>query len=219
MDTHPLWFIGISLVLALLPLVVGVFSSYLKVSIVLGFFRSGLGAQQVPGPLVIMGLSIGITCAVMAPVFEQTLTAAETVPFEKITRHGPLQARDHLAPLIKPWKSFLEAHTGKRELEAFSRGRAEEESGSDEQTSPAWAVLLPSFIVSQLREAFTIGFLVLIPFLVIDIIVANVLVGLGMYMLSPVIISLPLKLLLFLLADGWLLLTGNLIASFGGHGV
>lgn len=129
MDTHPLWFIGISLVLALLPLVVGVFSSYLKVSIVLGFFRSGLGAQQVPGPLVIMGLSIGITCAVMAPVFEQTLTAAETVPFEKITRHGPLQARDHLAPLIKPWKSFWkrtqESANWKPSLEAEPKKRVD----------------------------------------------------------------------------------------------
>ena len=220
---HPYWLVLISLLLALAPVVVGLFTAFIKIHVVLSFFRSGLGAQQIPSGLVILGLSIALTFSVMTP----TLTACEATlasfPWKKLERSPDKIKRSDLEPIIAPWREFLEKHTGEREKRVFERLSGNRPVMSDEESAGAevqsvsetsWSVLLPAFVVTELKEAFLIGFMLLLPFLAIDLIVANILAGVGMFMVSPVMISLPLKVALFVFADGWLLLTKGLVESY-----
>ena len=204
-----------SLALGLLPLLAGVASSYLKVSIVLGMIRSGLGAQQVPGTMVTMSLAVAITLAVMAPVLSRSADVVTSLDAQKLSKSSPHDVLEQLAPAIAPWREFMQKHTGERELAVMRQAmKSNFEALKNDQIIELRA-LIPAFVLSELKQGFAMGFVVLLPFLVIDLVVANLLVGMGMMMVSPVMVSLPLKLLLFVLSDGWLLLCRGLIESYG----
>ncbi len=240
---HPYWLVILAFILGLVPILIGIATSYLKVNIVLGFLKSGLGTQQAPGAVVVMALSISLSLFIMSPVIEETAKIGATLPMERLLKAPTMAALAELSPILQPWRSFLARHLGERELNYIvsevvklkdgevlpslpahgAEIQAEGGGTGDPTSSMAFdrahlplKVLLPTFVLSELKEAFSMGFVLLLPFLVIDLIVANILVGLGMSMVSPPLISLPLKIALFVAADGWLLLSKGLIQSFGG---
>ncbi len=219
-------FISISVALALVPLLLGLLTSYIKISIVLGMTRSALGTQQVPSGLVIMAMSLALTYFTMAPIIEACLAHSEKIDYKTIFANPSLQAFRDSSAAFDPWRGFLETHAGKRERKALellaqhpelpaSAGPIlEAKTEAEEQSKTSLRILIPAFILTELKEGFAMAFVLLLPFLVVDLIVANILVGLGMYMVSPVMIALPLKLILFVLTDGWLLLAKGLINSY-----
>lgn len=214
--THPLFLIGVASLAALLPVLMGAVTSYVKVSVVIGMVRSALGTQNVPGPLVVTALSIALTWFIMAPVAKLSFERVSSVELRSIQKDPTIEKLSLLAPAVEPWREFLFTHSGKRELRAIAHlvpgstpGEGEPSPGSVELR-----VLITSFLLTELRQAFSMAFVVLLPFLVIDMVVANVLVGMGMFMVSPVMISLPLKLILFVMSDAWLLLVQGLIRSY-----
>lgn len=216
-SANPFWLILLSLSFALLPVLVGVCTSYLKVSIVLSLLKNGLGAQGVPGALVNMTLSLGLTFYIMAPVFQKSLENGKLIDFTEFAKNPSFKTAASMAPIMDPWLDFMRKHAGRRELEVLA-----EISGSNathapraEENQPTMQLVLPAFVLSELKEGFAMGFVMLLPFMAVDLIVANILAGLGMFMLSPMVISLPLKILLFVLCDGWILLGRGLISSYG----
>ncbi len=218
---NPLHIITASALIALIPIAIGLFTSYIKLSVVFGMVKNALGTQQVPGPMVTMALSLGLTVFIMSPVFERMSDIIKTKNLEKLIEKPGLAGLIELAPVIKPWTEFITAHCGKRELAVLSMLPKDERESKDFQQSssnqnPSFKVVMVAFVLTELKEGFSMAFVLLLPFLVIDLIVANVLAGMGMYMVSPQMISLPLKLLLFVIGDGWLLLAKGLINSYGG---
>jgi type III secretion protein R len=220
-NLNPFWLIFATSCLALLPIAISLVTSYVKVSVVLSMVRNALGTQQVPGTLVIMALSLALTCFIMGPVLEQSWERAKQIDFEKITNSTPsIQRLQGIGEVFVPWREFLEKHSGPRELAALlaldQGGGAKVISSSESMRSqqPPLRVVLPAFVISELKEAFTMGFLVLLPFLLIDLIVANILAGLGMFMMSPAMISLPIKILLFVMSDAWLVIIRGLVLSY-----
>ncbi|MBX7136689.1 MAG: EscR/YscR/HrcR family type III secretion system export apparatus protein [Oligoflexia bacterium] len=204
---NPLVLVGVSVALALLPVLVGVGTCYLKLNIVLGMLRNGLGTQSVPGNMLCAVLALALTAALMGPVVKQGARELEAHGDLKTLEKGDFSVLRHAA---EPWRQFMLRHVGASELqfaaELNSEAAAEERS--------FFSVLL-AFTLSELKESFAMGLALLLPFLVIDLVVSNILAGLGMFMMSPVMISVPLKLLLFVSADGWLLLSKALVSSYG----
>lgn len=217
---HPAWLVATALALSVVPVAAATATSYLKVNIVLQMLRSGLGTQQVPGNLVIAVLSLGMTWFIMQPVTSEILERVGRVDTATLSERPLSEAIELLREALEPLRDFMQIHAGERELEVLTgmAGKTDERDGASSPVSDAppgdFAVLALAFLLSELREAFTIGFLMLLPFLAIDLIVANVLVGMGMFMVSPVLISLPLKIVVFLVSDGWLLLTKGLAMSY-----
>jgi flagellar biosynthetic protein FliP len=200
--------LGLVTLLTLLPAIVLSMTAFTRIVIVLGLLRTAMGTAQTPPNQVIVGLALFITFFVMAPTFEEIQRVALTpyvedkIPFEEALDRG-----------LVPMKQFMLSQTRESDLKLFmDLGKVD---AVEEPMATPLHVLLPSFITSELRTAFTIGFMIFIPFLVIDIIVASVLMAMGMMMVSPIMISLPFKLLLFVLVDGWALIVGSLAASFG----
>lgn len=239
MDTlHPTWLIVGSVVLAVVPMLVGLATSYTKMSIVFGMLRSGLGAQQVPSALVVMALSLALSVYVMAPVAEESFRVASGINLSLGGNAPTLSELQRFQPLLDPWRAFMQKHAGERELKVLlelsstthskgapTDGAAVLPSQDSVEQPPAEAVaqrtdasslrvLLPAFILTEVKEAFAMAFVLLLPFLAIDLIVSNILAGMGMMMVSPTMISLPLKLILFVVSDGWLLLSKGLIFSY-----
>ncbi len=219
---HPIWLVVLSAGLALFPILVGMGTSYIKVSIVLGMLKSALGAQNTPGSIVIMAMSLALTVFVMSPVLEQTAIRLQAADIGAVAKNGDLKNISTLLPILEPWKSFISRHASERErkvLRELALDMATKSNPSEVLAQPSpedsFRILIPAFVLTELRQAFTMGFMLLLPFVVIDLIVANILAGLGMFMVSPVMISLPLKLLLFVASDGWLVLTRALIGSYG----
>ncbi len=217
-QTHPLWIIGITFVVTLIPLIVGATTSYLKISIVFSLVRNGFGLQQTPNGLVVMVLSFALSLLVMSSVIDTTGKSIAEIPLEKLRTAPTAELLSQAQVVLRPWREFMLAHSGAREISVL-RDLSAGATSTTQSESPPLSVLLPAFILSELKEAFTMGFLLLLPFLVIDLVVANILAGLGMYMLSPAMISLPLKIIIFISIDGWLLLSRSLILSYGVHGV
>lgn len=194
-------------VLTLLPSLLIMMTSFTRIIIVLAILRQGLGTSQTPSTQVLLGLAFFLTLFVMAPVFQEIYdTALQPYMAEK------LGTEEALVKAVKPLRTFMLAQTRESDLAMFAKIR-----GIDGFESPddiPLTLLVPSFVISELKTAFQIGFLILIPFLIIDLVVASVLMSMGMMMLSPLIISLPFKLMLFVLVDGWSLLVGTLAQSF-----
>lgn len=228
---NPVSLLLLTVLVAIVPLLVGVTTSYIKVSIVLSMVRSALGTQQTPGNMVIMALSLAITCFVMAPVFEASRQQALDSNILSLLEKPTLADFEQVVPVFEPWRQFMLSHCGSRELEVLAVAASgadaavvpSEEIGQSRRVgAPAdyvlfpWRVVLPAFVLSELKQAFIMGFALLLPFLVVDLIVANILVGLNMIMVSPIMVALPLKLILFVLSDGWLLITQSLINSYQG---
>ncbi len=193
--------------LTFLPALLLTTSSFTRIIIVLAILRQALGTTQTPSNQILLGLSLFLTLFIMMPVY--TVSLEEGVfPYmeEKIT------AKEALEKTMLPIKNFMAAQTRENDLALFS-DLAEKGVYKDTQSIPLH-ILLPSFVTSELKTAFQIGFLLFIPFLIIDLVVASVLMSMGMMMLSPLIISLPFKIMLFVLVDGWALILGSLANSF-----
>lgn len=219
--SNPVWLIVFASMVALLPIVIGLLTSYIKISVVLGMLRSGLGTQQVPSGMVVMVLSLAMTLYIMSPVLEQSATIAMQMTPPRLDRTPNMEELMRFSVIVEPWREFMQKNAGRQEIEVL---RALADKGEDPEDASQAAVqqekesgvrvLIPAFVLSEIKEGFAMGFVLLLPFLVIDLIVANILAGMGMYMVSPVMISLPLKLVLFVVSDGWILLTKGLVNSY-----
>lgn len=194
--------------LSFLPAIILMMTGFTRIVIVLSLLRMALGTQSSPPNQVIIGLALFMTFFVMAPTFEKVYEQAY-VPFEKeeITFNQMVQTAS------EPMRKFMLAQTRESDLALFLRlngqGKIEKRDEIDLK------VLIPAFVTSELKTAFQIGFMIFLPFLIIDLVVSSVLMSMGMMMLSPMLISLPFKIMLFVLVDGWTLIVGSLIASFG----
>ena len=193
--------------LSFLPAVLLMMTGFTRIVIVLSLLRQALGTQSSPPNQVIVGLSLFLTLFVMGPTLDRVYNDAY-LPYSKNT----LAFEQALDKAEAPMRQFMAKQTRQSDLALFVR-LAKLPAGTSAQAVP-FRVLVPAFVTSELKSAFQIGFMIFIPFLVIDIVVASVLMSLGMMMLSPVLVALPFKLMLFVLADGWNLLIGSLAASF-----
>ena len=193
--------------LSFLPAVLLLMTGFTRIVIVLSLMRQALGTQAAPPNQVILGLSIFLTFFVMAPTFDRIYDKAYA-PYAA----GTMPADEALKAGVVPLREFMLKQTRQSDVMLFAKlaKLPAEVKGPDVPLT----VLVPAFVTSELKSAFQIGFMIFIPFLVIDMIVASVLMSLGMMMLSPVLVALPFKLMLFVLADGWNLLLGSLAASF-----
>jgi len=193
--------------LTFLPAAIMMMTSFTRVVIVLTLLRQAIGTQQVPSGQIILGLALFLSFFIMAPVIERTYTDA-IAPYmdEKISGEVAL------AKAQIPIRKFMMAQTREPDLAMFSN--LAKMSSYDKTEDVPFSILVPAFITSELKTAFQIGFLLFIPFVVIDLVVASVLMSMGMMMLSPMLISMPFKLMLFVLVDGWSLIMGTLASSF-----
>ena len=195
-------------VLSLAPAILIMMTSFTRIVVVLSFLRQALGTQQMPPNQLIVGLSLFISFFVMSPTWKViSSNAIEPYLNEKIGQTLALQRAE--APL----REFMFSQTREKDLELFLSLSKEVKPKS--RTDVGTLVLVPAFIISELKTAFQIGFMLYLPFLVLDMVVASVLMAMGMMMLPPAVISLPFKLLLFVLVDGWELVVGSLVKSFG----
>ena len=194
-------------VLTLLPAILLMMTSFTRIIIVLGILRQAMGTQSTPSNQVLLGLTLFLTLFIMSPVLEQVNDQA-IQPYlqEQIT------AIDAMKVAVEPFKTFMLAQTRETDIQMFADIAGVESIESPEATP--LRLLMPAFVTSELKTAFQIGFLIFIPFVIIDLVVASVLMSMGMMMLSPLIISLPFKLMLFVLVDGWALIMGTLASSF-----
>ena len=193
--------------LTLLPAAVLSTSAFVRIIIVLSILRQALGTAQTPPNQVLLGVALFLTFFVMTPVIDTVYTDAA-----KPYMDGTLSAEQAFAAGVQPLKTFMLDQTRAADLDLFA-GIANRPDIAAPEDAPL-SVIIPSFMVSELKTAFQIGFLVFIPFLVIDLVVSSVLMSMGMMMLSPMLISLPFKIMLFVLVDGWSLVLGTLAASF-----
>ncbi len=193
--------------LSLLPAALIMMTSFTRIIIVLAILRQALGTAQTPSSQILIGLSLFLTFFVMTPVFDRLYSEAfqPYVQEEATFQESLLKAK-------VPMRDFMLAQTRETDLALFTEIGGGEKFESPEQLP--FSVLIPAFVTSELKTAFQIGFLMFLPFLVIDLVVASVLMSMGMMMLSPLIISFPFKIMLFVLVDGWALVVGTLASSF-----
>ncbi|MBA1277370.1 flagellar type III secretion system pore protein FliP [Pseudomonas stutzeri] len=194
--------------LSFIPAFVMLMTSFTRIIIVFSILRQALGLQQTPSNQILVGLTIFLTLFIMAPVFERINNEA-VQPY----LNEQLSAQDAIARAEVPLKNFMLAQTRESDLELFVRLSRRTDIQSPD--AAPLTILVPAFVTSELKTAFQIGFMIFIPFLIIDMVVASVLMAMGMMMLSPLIISLPFKIMLFVLIDGWGLIIGTLAGSFG----
>jgi len=199
--------------MALLPTVVVVTTSFLKITIVMSLLRNALGVQQIPPNLALYGLSLILTFYIMAPIGQQVYTQVTTEPAATKSIDALVSSAQRGA---EPMRSFLLKHS-KTEHRDFFVATTKKLWGPEMSKTVGgtdFVILMPSFLVSELTQAFQIGFLLYLPFLIIDLVVSNILLAMGMMMVSPVTISMPLKLFLFVMADGWTRLIKGLIVTY-----
>lgn len=194
-------------VLTLLPSALLMMTSFTRIVIVLGILRQALGTPQTPSTQIIIGISLFLSFFVMAPVFDRANSDA-LQPYLNEQISGE-QALDRAQ---KPFRDFMMQQTRETDIALFA-GLSGRETFDGPESVP-FSILVPSFIISELKTAFQIGFLIFVPFVVIDLVVASVLMSMGMMMLSPMLIALPFKLMLFVLVDGWSMIISTLAASF-----
>ncbi len=193
--------------LTLLPSLLMMMTSFTRIIITFAILRQALGLQQTPSNQVLLGMALFITLFVMSPVLKE-VNATAVQPYI----NEQLNSIDAAKLALKPFQQFMLAQTRETDLELFLRIAQHEPLHSPDDVP--FSILAPAFVTSELKTAFQIGFLLFIPFLVIDLVVASVLMAMGMMMLSPIIISLPFKIMLFVLVDGWALIIGTLAGSF-----
>ncbi len=194
-------------VLSLLPAALIMMTAFTRIIVVLAILRQALGTAQTPSSQVLVGIALFLTFFVMSPVAERVQNdavapyLAEQIGFEEAIRRAG-----------RPVHEFMAAHTRENDLAVFA-GIAGVAAPANAEDVP-FTLLMPAFVTSELKTAFQIGFLIFIPFLIIDLVVASVLMSMGMLMLSPLVISFPFKIMLFVLVDGWALVMGTLASSF-----
>ncbi|MBN1828905.1 MAG: flagellar type III secretion system pore protein FliP [Deltaproteobacteria bacterium] len=194
-------------VLTLAPAILVMLTSFTRIVVVLSLLRHALGTQQIPSNQIVVGLSLFLTFFIMTPVWNQVNDDAvkpymeERISFDKA-----------LSTTGEALKGFMLKHTREKDIGLFQAiARRERPATADDI---GLSVLIPAFVISELKTAFQIGFMIYLPFLILDMVVASVLLSMGMMMLPPIMISLPFKLLLFVLVDGWYLVVGSLVESF-----
>ncbi|MEH6389365.1 MAG: flagellar type III secretion system pore protein FliP [Pseudomonas profundi] len=193
--------------LTFIPAFVMMMTSFTRIIIVFSILRQALGLQQTPSSQILIGLALFLTIFIMAPIFERiNETALQPYLAEEL---APQQALEQASI---PLREFMLAQTRETDLELFVRLARRTDIATPEDVP--FHIMVPAFVTSELKTAFQIGFMIFIPFLIIDLVVASVLMAMGMMMLSPLIISLPFKIMLFVLVDGWALIIGTLAASF-----
>jgi len=194
-------------VLTLAPALLVMVTSFTRIIIVLGFIRSALGVPMMPPNQVLIGLGLFLTLFVMTPTLD-TINKDALQPYTR----GEISQQSALETGIKPLRDFMLRQTRDKDLALFvSLSRQERPNGPDDVPTQ---VLVPAFVISELKTAFQMGFIVFIPFLVIDMVISSTLMSMGMMMLPPAMISLPFKILLFVMVDGWYLVVGSLVKSF-----
>jgi flagellar biosynthetic protein FliP len=195
-------------VLSLAPSILIMVTSFVRIVVVLSLLRMALGLQQSPPNSVIIALSLFLTAFIMTPAFQTAYTTGiEPLIAEKI------ETNEAMEKTIAPFKAFMIKIVREKDLKLFF-DLAKEKPPTEAAATPL-RILAPAFLISELRRAFEIGFLIFIPFLIIDLVVASILMAMGMMMLPPITISLPFKLIFFVLVDGWMLVAGSLIQSYG----
>ncbi|AWL12553.1 Flagellar biosynthetic protein FliP [Saliniradius amylolyticus] len=201
--------LAIMTALSLIPAFVLMMTSFTRIIVVLAILRQAIGLQQSPSNQILIGVSLFLSLFIMAPVFDKMNEVAlqpyldEDITFLQAYERGK-----------EPMRAFMLAQTRVKDLETFVKiGNMQGEI--DDPRNVPMTVLIPAFVTSELKTAFQIGFMLFIPFLILDLVVASVLMAMGMMMLSPMIVSLPFKLMLFVLVDGWNLIFGTLATSFG----
>ncbi len=194
--------------LSLAPYLLIMMTSFVRIAIVLSFIKSALGTQQVPPTQVLMGLAIFITFFVMAPIASRVNEDALN-PFIK----GEIKTDEFVEKGLKPIRDFMFDQVREKDLKLFLKLSDIKERPETEDDVPIY-VLIPAFMISEIKTAFEIGFAIYIPFLVVDMVVSSVLMSMGMFMLSPMTISMPFKLLLFVMVDGWGIIIESLVKSF-----
>ena len=196
--------------ISLAPFILIMVTSFTRIIVVLHFVRSALGTQTTPPNQVLIGLALFLTLFIMTPVMTQVNTDC-IQPYEQ----GELTQEEALEAGMKPIRTFMFEQTNRKDIRLFmeiEKGSSDVSIENEEDISTA--VLIPAFMISELRTAFIIGFLIYLPFIVIDMVVASTLMSMGMMMLPPTTISMPFKILLFVLADGWNLVIGQLVKTF-----
>lgn len=194
--------------LSLVPVLLIMMTSFTRIIMVLSFVRSSLGTQQNPPNQVLIGLALFLTFFIMKPVYTDIYQQAiEPYDRQEISQAEVFDRSE------KRIKAFMMIQTREKDIALFAEADGREEKYASSDDVPL-TVMVPAFIISELRTAFSIGFLIFIPFLIIDLVVSSILMSMGMMMLSPIMISLPFKILLFVLVDGWYLIVESLIKSF-----
>lgn len=194
--------------ISLAPILLVTMTSFTRILIVLHFTRQALNTTSAPPNQILIAISLFLTFFIMQPTFTEIYEEA-IIPFEA----GELETKEAMEVAMVPMREFMASHTQVKDVDAFMQIADIAWDGTDWSEVPT-SVLIPSFIISELRTAFIIGFLIYIPFIVIDMVVASVLMSMGMMMLPPTTISMPFKILLFVLADGWNLVIVNLVRTF-----
>lgn len=199
-------------ILSLAPAILTLMTSFTRLTIVFSFLRHALGTQQTPSNQIIAGLALFLTFFIMMPLWLQiNQNALQPYINEEISQEVALQEA------VKPMRQFMFKQTREKDLALFiNMAKMEKPKGPEDIPT---SVLIPAFVISELKTAFIIGFIIFIPFLIIDMVVASVLLSMGMMMLPPILISLPFKLMLFVLMDGWHLIVGSLVKSFAGGSI
>ena len=194
-------------VLSLAPSILIMVTSFVRIVVVLSMLRMAMGLQQSPPNMVVVSLAMFLTAFVMAPTFQAAYESGLGPWME-----GDVEFTEAYEGASGPFKTFMLAQVREKDLDLFF-SLTETDKPTEAQATPM-QILIPAFMISELRRAFEIGFLLFIPFLIIDLVVASVLMAMGMMMLPPIIISLPFKLIFFVLVDGWYLIAGSLVESF-----
>ena len=195
-------------VLTLAPAILLMMTSFTRLIVVFSLLRQALGVQQAPPNQVLVGLALFLTFFIMSPALTN-INETALKPYMQ----GTISQEAAFTGAIKPLRDFMLKNTREKDMELFLR-LSKAETPKTKEEIPTLA-LIPAFVTSELKTAFQIGFLIYLPFLVIDMVVASVLMSMGMMMLPPVMVSMPFKLMLFVLVDGWYLLVGSLVQSFG----
>jgi len=199
--------LGILTVLALAPAILIMMTSFTRIIVVLSFVRSALGTQQIPPNQVLIGLALFLTFFTMAPTYQE-INREAIQPYLA----GEMAQKEALDNVAGPLKNFMLKQTREKDLSLFIKMSNSDRPENKQDLS--LGVLMPAFTISELKTAFQMGFYIYVPFLVIDIVVASTLMSMGMFMLPPIIISLPFKILLFVMTDGWFLITKSLLESY-----
>jgi flagellar biosynthetic protein FliP len=203
----PLQIVALLTLLSLAPAILVTLTAFVRIVIVLSFLRQAVGTQSMPPNQVVVSLALFLTFFVMLPTFREIHERA-VVPYQE----EEIGDRDALVRAYDPLRQFMLRQTREKDLALFLGATGAPRPDTPEQVPPQ--ALLPAFLISELKTAFQMGFLIYIPFLILDMVVASVLTSMGMITLPPVLISLPFKLMLFVLVDGWNVLTGSLVQSF-----
>ncbi|MFN3854000.1 MAG: flagellar type III secretion system pore protein FliP [Phreatobacter sp.] len=201
--------IGLLTILSVAPSILIMVTSFVRIAVVLSLLRTAIGTQTAPPNAVIVGLSLFLTAFVMAPTLQQSYETGIRPLID-----NQIEMSQAFERASAPFRDFMLRQVREKDLALFQELSREPAPATPQEVS--FRVLVPAFMISELRRAFEIAFLLFVPFLVIDLVVASVLMSMGMMMLPPVTVSLPFKLIFFVLVDGWNLVAGSLVRSFGG---